>query len=159
MKLLKYEQKDKWSCGAACLKVALDHFGIKKEIDELIKELKTTKSSGTEHSNIIRLLKKSKLKFEVKKNGTLEDLKRSLKDSLIVVDYWLPYHKESHYSIVKRIGADRIHFHDTYFGPNHSYKIDYFLKNWKDQEGTGWFLSIKRVKLDFRVINKNVLRS
>lgn len=144
MRLLKYRQKDSWTCGPAVMKVVLAHFGINKEIEELIGELKTTKKQGTEHKNIEKLLKKYKLKFIQKKNATFEELKSALKDAPVIVDYWVPYHKESHYSLVIKINSQRIYFHDTYFGPNHSYMINYFLKNWEDQEAKGWLLAIKK---------------
>jgi len=144
MKLLRYRQKTDWTCGPACLKVVLHFFGVNKDISELIKELKTTEKTGTDHQRMINLLKKYKLKFIVKKNATLEEIKKSLIDSLVVVDYFIPYYQESHYSIVKKIKGERIYFHDTHFGPNHRYKIDYFLRNWWDEEAKRWLVAIKK---------------
>lgn len=144
MKLLKYKQKNNWTCGPACLLVVLNYFGIRKDIPDLIKELKTTKKEGTDNANIIKLLKKYELKFIVKENSTLHDLKKYLKNYLVIVGFWIPFYKESHYSIVKKINKQRIYFHDTWFGYNHSYKIDYFLKNWWDEEVRGWLLAIKK---------------
>lgn len=144
MKLLKYRQKTDWTCGPACLKVVLDFFGIKKDVSQLIKELATTEAKGTDHINMIRVLKKYRLPFIVKDKSSFFDLKKYLTDSLVIVDYWIPYHQESHYSIVKKIAAERIFFHDTHFGFNHSYQIDYFLKNWHDEEAERWLLAVKK---------------
>lgn len=143
MKLLKYKQKDDWTCGPAFLKVVLDYFGIEKDISTLIKELGTTRNDGTDESSIVKLLKKYKLKFIVKENTSLDDLRGYLKDHLVVVCFWVPFYKFSHYSIVKGVDSERIYFHDTWFDPNHSYKIDYFLRNWWDEESKGWMLAIK----------------
>lgn len=144
MKLLKYRQKKASICGPACMKVVLDYFGIKKEIEELVKELKTTKKEGTDHAKMVQLIKKNKLQFKIKTKSRLAQIKKLLKSHLVVVDYWIPYYQESHYALVKKLDSQRIYLHDTRFGPNHSYKINYFLKNWWDEETKGWLLAIKK---------------
>lgn len=144
MKLSRYRQKKDYTCGPACMKVVLDYFGIKKEINELVKELKTTKKRGTDNAKMIEVIKKNKLKYVVKANSRLADIERFLKDYLVVVGYFIPYYQESHYAIVKKIDAEKIYFHDTWFGSNHQYKISYFLKNWWDEEEKRWLLAIKK---------------
>ena len=117
--------------------------GVKKDIRGITKELRTTRE-GTGNAHFLRLLKKHNLRYFAKENATVADIKKCLKRHLVVVAYWIPAHKESHYSIVKKINSKRIYFHDTWFGSNHSYSIKYFLKNWRDNEAYRWMLAVKK---------------
>jgi predicted double-glycine peptidase len=81
-----------------------------------------------------------------RENASLENLKKYLRNHLVIVSFWIPYYKESHYSIVKKINSERIYLHDTWFGSNHCLKINYFLKNWYDEDCTGWLMAITKQK-------------
>lgn len=142
-KFLPYRQKNKWTCGPAIVKVILDYFGIKRSLEELIKELGTTKE-GTDNKELLRVLAKYKLNYKVKQNSTLVDIKKYIPNYLVIVGYFIPYYQESHYAIVKKITRDRIYLHDTWFGPNHKLTIKHFLKNWWDEDNRKWLLAIKK---------------
>lgn len=138
-----YKQKNGWTCGPAVARIILHSSGTKKSVKEIIKELRTTRQ-GTSNARLIRLFKKHGLRFRIKENASISDIKKCLPNNRIIVAYWIPTHKESHYSIVKKINSKRIYFHDTWFGANHSYTIDYFLKNWWDNEAFRWLLAVKK---------------
>ncbi len=142
-KLLCVKQGDTWTCGPTVMQIVLDYFGIKKDIRTLIKELHTIRNQGTDNRHFLKLLKKYKLKFRAQNRSNLKVLKKLLSDSLVVVGYWIPYYRESHYALISRISRDRVYLHDTWFGHKHSYKIDYFLKNWWDEESQQWLVAIK----------------
>lgn len=124
-------------------RLILHSFGQKKTFPEIIKEAKTTKA-GTSNKDLKRVLKKHGIKFKEKQKARLTDLKRQIKTHWLLVAYWIPRHKEAHYSLVKKIDAKRIYFHDTWFGANHSYTHRHFLKNWWDGEAKQWLLTVKR---------------
>lgn len=138
-----YKQRNDWSCGPAVARVILHASGVKKDIHRITKELKTTKE-GTANVHFLKLLKKHGLKYIEKQNAAVSDIAGYLREHTVVVAYWIPAHKESHYSIVKRINSKRIYFHDTWFGANHSYSIGYFLKNWRDNEAYRWMLAVAK---------------
>lgn len=138
-----YKQRNDWTCGPAVARVILHASGVRKDIRGITKELRTTRE-GTGNAHFLRLLKKHNLRYFAKENATAADIKKCLKRHLVVVAYWIPAHKESHYSIVKKINSKRIYFHDTWFGSNHSYSIKYFLKNWRDNEAYRWMLAVKK---------------
>ncbi len=146
MSLLRYDykQKNDWTCGPAVARILLHYYDAIMDIDEIVKKLRTTPRRGTGNINLLRLLRKNGVKFKVKENATAKDLKKNIKNYWLVVAYWIPLHKESHYSIVKKVTAKRIYFHDTWFGTNHSYSMDYFLKNWWDEEATRWLLAVRK---------------
>lgn len=138
-----YKQKNNWTCGPAVARVILHHFGEHKSIVELSRILRTTRG-GTANRDMTRLFKKYGLKPRAKKNSRLSDIKRYLRRHLVMTAYWIPHHKDSHYSIVKKIDRRRIYFHDPWFGTNHSYDLGYFNKNWWDGEAKRWILAIRK---------------
>ena len=143
MRLLSYsyKQPNGWTCGPAVARILLHYYDTKMDIGKIVKELRTTKA-GTGNTHMLRLLSKNRVPFRVKERATLSDIRRYLNNHWVVVAYWIPSHRESHYSIVKKITAKRIFFHDTWFGTNHSYSLPYFLKNWWDEEATRWLLAV-----------------
>src|SRR3989344_1151663 len=145
MQLLNYayKQKNNWTCGPAMARVVLSYYGARTTVPLLIKKLRTTRS-GTGNRQILKLFKRNNLKFSVKTNSSLSDIKKYIISHWIIVAYYIHLHKEYHYSIVKSINSKRIYFHDTWFGSNHSYSLNYFENNWKDDEATKWMLAIKQ---------------
>ena len=144
-----YKQPNYWTCGPAVARLILHSYGKKKTVNEIAKEAKTTKS-GTSNSGMKRVLKKHGIKFKEKQNACLSDLKGKVKTHWLLVAYWIPIHKEAHYSIVKKIDSKRIYFHDTWYGARHSYSHRYFLKNWWDGEAKRWLLKVKKPKRNRR---------
>ncbi|MDP3731162.1 MAG: cysteine peptidase family C39 domain-containing protein [bacterium] len=138
-----YKQPNYWTCGPAVARLILHSFGKKKPLHEIIKDAKTTKA-GTSNSGLKRVLKKHGVKFQEKRNADLADIKSKIKTHWLLVAYWIPIHKEAHYSIIKKIDSKRIYFHDTWFGSKHSYSQKYFLKNWWDGEAKKWLLTIRK---------------
>ena len=144
MRLLTYmfKQKNAWTCGPAVARIILKHKGQEAEIRHIIKELGTTRE-GTANANLRRLIRRRGIEYIEKVNSSIFDLKRHSKNKIVIVAYWIPRSKVSHYSIVKRINSKRIYFHDTWYGSTHSYSIEYFMKNWHDGEAFRWMLAIK----------------
>lgn len=146
MRLLSYDykQKNDWTCGPAVARILLRYYDTAMGIEEIVKKLQATARRGTGNVNLLRLLRKNGVVFRVRENAAPKDIKKYLKNHWVVVAYWIPSHKESHYSIVKKITTKRIYFHDTWFGTNHSYSLDYFLKNWWDEEAIRWLLAVNK---------------
>ncbi len=151
MNLLRYtyKQPNGWTCGPAVARVILHSFGEHKGLREMIRELGTTRQ-GTANRDLARLFHKYALTFKEKNNASLRDVKAKLKTHWIVIAYWIPLHREAHYSIIKRVDSRRVYFHDTWFGSKHSYSTKYFIKNWWDEEGTRWFMAVKKTDLPTR---------
>jgi ABC-type bacteriocin/lantibiotic exporter with double-glycine peptidase domain len=145
MELLRYtyKQKNDWSCGPAVARVILDYYGTRPTISSLTKQLKTTRA-GTENRYVISLFKRNNLRFFARSNSSIAELQKYSKNYWLIVAYWIPSSRESHYSIIKKINSRRVYFHDTWFGSNHSYSLKYFLKNWHDDEATRWFIAVKK---------------
>lgn len=138
-----YKQPNGWTCGPAVARLILRSFGRQKTIQEVMRELGSTKA-GTANKDLRRLFRKYNLKFTEKESASLGDLKIKLKTHWVIIAYWIQKNKEAHYSIVRKIDSRRVYFHDTWFGINHSYSIRHFLKYWWDDEATRWFLALKK---------------
>lgn len=146
MQLLRhmYKQINDWTCGPAVARIILHfHFSRRASVSTLIRQLKTTRR-GTDNRQLVSILKKHGIRYRVHKEATLSDIKKFLPRYLVVLSYWIPAYKESHFSIVRRLDAKRIYFHDTWFGARHSYSRDYFTKRcWKEKEYR-WLLLIPK---------------
>src|SRR3989344_929946 len=139
-----YKQRNDYECGPTVARILLHQY-LGMDIESVVKELQTSRN-GTRDSKLLNFLKRGGIDFKIKKGANLARLKRSLKNNLVVVTFWLPRTQELHYSIVSRMDSKRIYFHDTWFGRNHSYTIDYFLRNWQHKEAEAWLLTILKPK-------------
>ncbi len=143
-----YEQETDWTCGPASMRMVLDALGIKKSEKQLIKLLRTNKQVGTWNESFPCLAEKYKLNYVAERNSTLSSLRNYLrKGYLLIVSYYLPKDKVSHYSVVKKISRGFIYFLDPFQGPSHKYKINQFIKLWNKKsehdEERRWFIGIK----------------
>ncbi len=145
MELLHYsfKQKNDWTCGPAVARILLDYHGTQMDIEDIVKELRTTRQ-GTSNTDFLRLLRRKHIPHIVRDNTRLDTLARLARNHWVAVAYWIPFHKVSHYSIVKKIDRRRIYFHDTWYGANHSYTHEHFLKNWWDEEAARWLCAIPK---------------
>jgi predicted double-glycine peptidase len=143
-----YKQETNYTCGAAAMRMVLEQCGIKKSEKQLAKELCTNKIRGTWPKNFSAVADKYKLNYHVKRNATLNELKKLQTEGYsIIIGFYYPPEKIDHYSVLKKITTSEIHFWDPYFGQNHKYSITHFMKVWKsdpkfDNEKR-WFFAIK----------------
>ncbi|MDP3953996.1 MAG: cysteine peptidase family C39 domain-containing protein [bacterium] len=144
MRLLRYGfmQPNDWTCVPAATRIILHNFGLNQSVSAIAKEMGTVRG-GTTESALIRFMKKKGLKFTIKRKAGLKDIGVRLKNGkMILVSYWIPFYKEYHIAIVKKVTAKRIYFHDTWFGSSHSYSLEYFKLQWKKDDN--WMLTIKK---------------
>lgn len=138
-----YKQPNDWTCGPAVARIILHLLGKPKDFPGIVRELGTTRQ-GTANRDLARLFRRHGLSFVQKENASLVDVRKRLKTHWVVAAYWIPFHREAHYSIITKITAKRVYFHDTWFGSNHSYSTEHFVKNWWDDEGTRWFMAVRK---------------
>jgi ABC-type bacteriocin/lantibiotic exporter with double-glycine peptidase domain len=146
-----FKQETCWTCGPASMRMVLAALGIKKSEKQVVKLLSANKVRGTWAKSFPSLAEKYKLNYLVKRNASIEELRKLLKEGYIVLTaYYVPKEKVDHYVVVKKIDKEYIHFLDPFYGPEHKYKLTYFRKIWKtdpkyDSE-IGWFIGFKKVK-------------
>ena len=150
MEIPFYKQEYTYTCGAAAMRMVLERSGVKKSEKRIVRILKTNKVRGTWHKDFPRVAEKYKLNYIVKRNSSIEDLKKYKKQGYnIVICYYYPPEKVDHYSVLKKIDKENIYFYDPYFGEDHKYSLNYFLKIWKSNpryDGEKrWFFGVKKV--------------
>lgn len=138
-------QSTDYSCGAAALQAVLYYYGTDKREDQLRKELGTTDKDGTEPNAIVRVARKHGLTAELKKNGTVDDLKKYVDKSVPVIvafQAWgdkKDYAKDEngHYGVV--IGYDDrfIYIEDPSLLNYGKIAIKDFEKRWHDTDKNG----------------------
>lgn len=149
MKLKFHEQETGFSCGAAVIRMALEHFGIKKSEKELVKSLKTSKVFGTKREMITKFVEKLKIDYYEGGGASVNDLKYySRRGYVVVVVYFIFSQKIGHYAIFDKATEDYVYLTDPYFGPGHRMAVSYFRKAWNkaanhDKEHR-WFLALKK---------------
>jgi ABC-type bacteriocin/lantibiotic exporter with double-glycine peptidase domain len=131
------------------MRMALEHFGIKKSEKQLIRQLKTNNKTGTKRSSIIKIVEKLKLKYHTGGRAKLSDLKRYKKEGfVIIVEFYLFSENAGHYVIVDKVTGNYVYLIDPYFGPKRRIGINSFRKAWTrcgnyDKEPR-WFIALKK---------------
>jgi predicted double-glycine peptidase len=64
-----------YSCGASCLETILTFFGYDVSEEEIMKIAGTTKKDGTLIKGIVKVAKKFKLKYKMRENMVIDDIK------------------------------------------------------------------------------------
>ncbi|MBI4147009.1 peptidase C39 family protein [Candidatus Woesearchaeota archaeon] len=124
-----YKQQTDYTCGAACMRMALTALGINKTEKQLAKLMGSAPKVGTWYKEFPALAEKYTLNYVVNRNSTLADLKRLSKTYIVIIAYYLPEEKCGHYAIVRKIDQ-RIHLIDPEYGPKHLLPVRTFLQRW-----------------------------
>ena len=149
MKITFHKQETCYTCGAAAMRMALEACGIKLSEKRVMKLIGTNKVRGTWHKGFPIAAEKFLLDYVVRRNATVDDLRRFIADGyVVVVCYLYPPEKVDHYSVVKSISKDRIAFWDPWWGPEHAFSLTYFRRVWRsdpryDNE-RAWCIAMKR---------------
>ncbi|MFZ6015628.1 MAG: cysteine peptidase family C39 domain-containing protein [Patescibacteria group bacterium] len=152
-KIPYHKQETNYTCGAACMRMALEALGIAKTEKQIANLLKTNKVSGTRTPQFPRVAEKFKLDYRIERNNTtIRQLKKAHKNGFVIIlNYMLPTQGE-HYAVLSKIGREYIYLHDPWVGPDTKYPIRTFLKIWRGA-GPGkrgsdnekfWFFGIKK---------------
>lgn len=118
-------------CGPTCIRMILNHYGIKKSEHELAKIIGATKKDGCTPKQIILGMKKLGIKAIYRKNYSLEKLQNLLIKNIPVIIYWNP-RGYGHYSVVVGIDEECVHIADPKMSKIMIFKRTDFLKKWHD---------------------------
>ncbi len=143
----KYQAQKEYSCGAAACRIALEMIDIHKTEEEIRGLLKTSSENGTLTRNIPPMLDYLNLSYIVMRNAAVEDLTHySDMGFVIIVRYYMPQYKADHYTVIQKLDAQGIAFHDPFYGDN-TMSLKEFNDLWGGKSELGgefhWFVGIK----------------
>ena len=144
-----FKQQTDYTCGAACMRMILASFGIKKSETALKKLMGSSSRSGTWNKQFPILAESLKMGYAVRRNAKPSDIRRMLKDEFkLVINFFDPKEQVGHYAIAKSATSSRIYLIDPWHGPNESYSWKEFLPLWKSSldKDTRWVFGIKSCK-------------
>jgi len=144
-----YPQFMDFSCGAACLRMVLGHYGKKISEERLITLLGASKKSWVSHKKVVSVVKKLGFVPYEYRNATIKDLINYLhKGTFPIINYLEPFSGKGHYAVVTGYSkkAKKIILADPRNGDDFTLKWDKFEKSWSNNAGSskGWFLIIRR---------------
>lgn len=146
-----HRQINSWSCGPSSLKIVLDYYKDKRDIKNLIKQLKCTEKGGTLHKGFTDFLNKNKYSFKVKANASLKDIEEFLQEAVPVIVDYQAYHG-GHFSVIIGYNKNRFLLSDASYDKKYKWvsKKD-FLRRWFEEDEPGkivkhWLLTVYRKK-------------
>jgi len=140
LKVTHYRQQKDFDCGPATWKMVLGYFGIKVSLARLIRQLRTTKATGTTHREMVRLAGRYGLLADSKTGASITDLRRCLANGHpSVVNYIMPGWEVSHYAVVTGLVDNAILLHDPSEGAYYRIGLVEFQKRWY-----GWHRTVNR---------------
>jgi len=155
MRVPYFKQETGYTCGAASMRMALATFGIRKSEKQIARLMRTNRKHGTCSASFPRLAEKYRASFVVKRNGTIDDLKKYLKEGYVVVvsffffEYFVGKKLVYHFAVLKGISKGNIFLLDPELGPDHKLPIHLFVRCWKsnpvsEKGDRHWFFAIKK---------------
>jgi ABC-type bacteriocin/lantibiotic exporter with double-glycine peptidase domain len=140
-----YFQEEKYTCGAACLRMALEALGIKVTEKESAQLLKTDQIRGTYHKNFRLAAEKFDLTFLEKSNSSLDGLEKLISNNWIVIINHISGN-EDHYVIVSGFDENFFYFSDPWYGKERLDKISKkgLEETWHDTENCDrWLFALR----------------
>jgi len=126
-----HKQKTDYTCGPACMQMALQYFDIKTSETGLAKMMKTNSDIGTHHDGMIRAARRHGCYCYVNENSTIHELKHFVELRLpVIINFLEPVGNEAHYSIVKGFDHRGLILNDPYNGRNFHITKRIFLWRW-----------------------------
>jgi ABC-type bacteriocin/lantibiotic exporter with double-glycine peptidase domain len=144
-------QTKDYTCGPACMRMALEFFGINRREDELEKLMHALPGQGTLFKDMEDAAEHFGLAHKTIAPATIDDIKMLLAEQWLVIVCYLmqtePFQID-HYAIVRKLDKGRINLFDPWHGELQSYPIIQFEEIWKSRErpdkADQWLIALKK---------------
>jgi ABC-type bacteriocin/lantibiotic exporter with double-glycine peptidase domain len=148
-KMPYYSQSRKYSCGAACLKMAFAAYGRRVSERDLIRATKTTKQ-GTTRKNMLKAARKSGFKSVSYENASILQAKRlAARGVPVIINYMEPTDYEDHFAVFVSVGRNFVVLNDPWNGRSFRISKKEFLKRWwgwtndRERKIHRWIMSVR----------------
>ena len=130
-----YQQKEKWSCSAACLKSVMDYYDVTISEEECIKRIGTKPNKGAETTQIVDAAKE--LGFDsYEKSLSIEEAKKLLDDGIPIICDIQSFTKKGsgHYVVLCDIDDTYCYIMDPNVeGNTRKLTVEDFVSRWHDR--------------------------
>lgn len=138
-----YKQNTDYTCGPACIRMAISYYSSVCPTEEAIATLaSTTEDIGTLPKDMVKVVRALGYKPVVKIDCDLIEL-CTLSTRVPCIVLYEDEKDSYHYSLVMHVDEDSITLADPYIGKEKVVSLEYFLSHWHYSDGTkGWMLTI-----------------
>jgi ABC-type bacteriocin/lantibiotic exporter with double-glycine peptidase domain len=120
-----------WDCGPACASMILDYYKVKPRYADITKAIKATKDDGTSPDNMVKGLKKFKIKAEYDYFCKISTIEEQLAiNNPVLIAWFNPKTFGSHWSIATKITDSKITMIDPAYGKLIKLPIEQFSRLW-----------------------------
>ncbi|MBI2041263.1 MAG: C39 family peptidase [DPANN group archaeon] len=145
MKICLHKQQTKWTCGPACMRMALEACGIERNETQVAKLMRANSKIGVLCRAFPKVAERFKLNYVSLRNAKISDIKNLLKKGfVIIISYFLEYEEITHTAVVSNVTKNYIYLLDPWYGKK-AYWLKHFGKIWRDRlEGERhWLFALK----------------
>lgn len=147
IKIKSYKQSRGY-CGPACLKMVFGYYGLNFSEKKLAKLTKTSRITGCDEINMVKLARKLGFVAKIKLNSNLNELKSCIKKGIPVIVGWTSPEEGGHYSVIVGFQGNKILIADPHFGKVIKKEIKWFSERWFEQ------LKDKLIKREVIIISR-----
>ena len=151
LKVPFFSQCKDHTCGAACLKMVMAFWGVKRSETLLARDTRATKAVGATHQGMISAARKQGFSVHTREHSSLHDLRRFLNQGLATIVHFIePSDNETagHYAVVTGMTREKIIFNDPWNGSRFSLRHKNFKKRWYASQGRyryrRWLIVLKK---------------
>ena len=144
-----FKQNTKYTCGPACIRMALAQTKIQKPEKWLEKRMHTNRITGTNYCEFSKIARRFGFEYTQATAADYLQITDFLnRGFVVIVCFFCIKEKYGHYAIVKKITSKKITLLDPWFGPRHEYTKKYFWKAWTlggtIKPKTRWLFALKK---------------
>jgi ABC-type bacteriocin/lantibiotic exporter with double-glycine peptidase domain len=126
-----YKQETNYTCGPACMRMALASFGIVKSEKWLAGKMRTSKKNGTPYASFPGVARRLGLDFVQEEKSSLATVTGLIRKGFVVIVCILcKDDKSGHYAILARRSEKKVFLLDPWAGDVHPCPMPCFFKSW-----------------------------
>jgi len=130
IELKLHKQETDYSCGPASLKMVLEHFGVEKSEEELIKLTGAKAGLGCTPNDLVRAARELGFDAEYIPTSSLEEVEKLMNEGVMVIVDWFSPEVNGHYSVVVKLTDKEITLANPTHGNNTVMTRNEFLNRW-----------------------------
>lgn len=144
-----FRQDTNYSCGPASLQMLFAFYGKRFSEEKLMKELETSKDTGTSHSALVTFSTEEGFYVYVNNNSDIAEIREFIQAGFPVLVHFIETSdNEGHYSIITEINSDVVILNDPWNGEGFEISLPTFMRRWhsEDMQFQNWLMVLSEEK-------------